>query len=202
MVTIRKGEAWGEPCTPPAGLRVLRDDREAGRWLRGLPGLPSEPIGLSGGDLARTMGGGAPGRFDGVVTRAPVDLLRVRLDGTETFALSHVVLRDAFWRRRVVLLMNAQFLSRRDVAPRSHPNDGRVDVLEVAAGMPLRARLQAARRSVTGTHLPHPQLSARQVQRWSMEFDRPIGCWLDGERAGRVSRFELEVVPDGLVVHV
>ncbi|MFM7684640.1 MAG: hypothetical protein ACKPDI_01795, partial [Actinomycetota bacterium] len=167
-----------------------------------LPGLPSEPIGLSGGDLARTMGGGAPGRFDGVVTRAPVDLLRVRLDGTETFALSHVVLRDAFWRRRVVLLMNAQFLSRRDVAPRSHPNDGRVDVLEVAADMPLRARLQAARRSVTGTHLPHPQLSARQVQRWSMEFDRPIGCWLDGERAGRVSRFELEVVPDGLVVHV
>lgn len=201
-MTIRKGEPWGEACAVPEGLLVVDDDKAAGEWLRGADGLPTEPLGLRGGDLARTMGGGAQGRFDGIVTRAPIDLLRVRLDGTETLALSHVVLRDRLWTGRVTLLMNAQFLGRRDVAPRSHPNDGRLDALEVDAAMPWRDRLQAVRRSVSGTHLPHPRLVSRQASHWEMVFDRPISCWLDGERWGTVSDVQVDVLPDALVVLV
>jgi diacylglycerol kinase family enzyme len=183
------------------GLRIFGDDREAGRWLRSLQGLPTEPIGLRAGDLSRTMGGGAPARFEGVVTRAPVDLLRVRIDGTEHVALSHVVLRDRWWWGRVVLVMNAQFIGRHDVVPRSHPNDGRADVLEALPSMPPRARVQAWRRSVTGTHLPHPSLRVSHVQHWEQRFDRPVTCWLDGVRIGRVVDVSVEVVPDGLVVY-
>ena len=201
-MTIRKGEPWGEAAEAPAGLRLFDDDRAVGKWLRASGAHAPEQIGIRSGDLARTMGGGAPGRFEGTVTRAPVDLLRVRLDGSETLALSHVVLRDRCWLGRVVLLMNAQFLGRRDVAPRSHPNDGRLDALEVEPSMPLRARWQAVRRSVTGTHLPHPSLRVRQGPQWSQRFERPIWCWLDGVRVGRVTEVEVEVVPDGLVVYV
>jgi len=201
-VTIRKGEPWGEACPVPAGLRVFEDERAAGDWLRGLDRLPSEACGLRSGDLARTMGGGAPGRFDGIVTRAPIDLMSVRLDGARTVALAHVVLRDRCWAGRVVLLMNAQFLGRRDVAPRSHPNDGRMDVLEVDPRMPWRDRVQAVRRSVSGTHLPHPALSTRQSAQWATRFDRPISCWLDGRRIGRVTEVEVEMLPDALVVLV
>jgi YegS C-terminal NAD kinase beta sandwich-like domain len=201
-VTIRKGEPWGESVPAPVGLRMFDDDRAAGRWLRSLPDVPVEPVGLRGGDLARTMGGGAAGRFDGHVMRAPVDVLRVTLDGRDVFALSHVVLRGPCWSGTVVLLMNAQFLGRRDVAPRSHPNDGRVDVLEVEASMPFRARVQAARRSVRGTHVPHPAISTRQAREWTSTFQRPLSCWVDGERLGRCSSVRVEVVPDCLVVYV
>lgn len=201
-MTIRKGEPWGEPVDVPTALRIFEDDRDAGAWLRGVTSAPTEAIGLRGGDLARTMGGGAPGRFDGVVTRAPVDLMVVRLDGRQTLALSHVVLHDRWWLGRVVLVMNAQFLGSRDVVPRSHPNDGRVDVLTAEPSMPLRARVQAARRAVSGTHLPHPALKVRQLGEWSMRFDRPISCWVDGTRVGRVEQVEVEVLADGLVVHV
>lgn len=201
-MTIRKGESWGEAVPVPAGLRMFDDDRSVGRWLRSLSAPPTEPIGVRGGDLARTMGGGGPGRFEGVVMQAPVDLLRVTLDDREVLALSHVVLRGRCWSGRVVMLMNAQFLGRRDVAPRSHPNDGRVDVLEVQSSMPIRARVQAVRRSVRGTHVPHPAIVTRQTREWSAVFQRPLACWVDGDRLGRFSEVRVEVVPDCLVVCV
>jgi len=195
-VTIRKGEAWGEPVlTAVAGLRVAPSDGVAAR------GDLSVAVGLSGGDMARTMGGGTPDRLDGPHVRATVDLLHVVADGRTFTALAHVVARRWWWRGEVVMAMNAQFLGPYDVAPRSHPNDGRLDLLRVDPSMGLRARLQARTRARTGTHLPHPSMTLISTERWAATFSRPLDVYVDGHRVGRVSDLAIEVLPDALIVH-
>lgn len=203
-MTIRKGEPWGEPAeVPPEGLEVAPGDRRASRSieLAKAAGRPLVPIGLAGGDMARTMGGGTQGRLDGTHTRATVDLLRVTADGCVHWAVAHVVARRSWWRGDVVLAMNAQFLGPYDVAPRSHPNDGRVDVLSVDAAMSPRTRWQARTRARTGTHLPHPHLTMQSTGEWHTTFARPLHLYVDGECLGDVRDLRIEVVPDALVVH-
>lgn len=203
-MTIRKGEPWGEPAEIPAeGLLSPDTDRCASRSLelQRSAGQAFTPIGVQAGDMARTMGGGTAGRFNGVLVKAPVDLLHVVADGVEHLALAHVVVRRSWWRGEVVLAMNAQFLGPYDVAPRSHPNDGRVDVLRVAAAMPARARRQARTRARTGTHLPHPQLEMRSTGEWHHRFERPMRLWIDGERLGDVEELRITVLPDALTLY-
>lgn len=158
-------------------------------------------LGIRRGDLARTMGGGAPGRFDGAVVRAPVDLLHVTADGESCVAVAHVVIRRAWWRGPLVLVMNAQYLGPYDVAPRSHPNDGKADVLTVAPTMGVRARLAARRRAVTGTHLPHPLLQTTQVAAHRVELERPATVWVDGCRWRRARVVDVKVEPDGVTIY-
>ncbi|MFZ4721195.1 MAG: hypothetical protein ACOYMR_17335 [Ilumatobacteraceae bacterium] len=203
-MTIRKGEPWGEPAELPAeGILAPADDRAASRSVELAleHGQPLVPMFMGGGDLARTMGGGTPGRLHHTHVRATVDLLQVHADGVDHSAVAHVVARRSWWRGEVVLAMNAQFLGAYDVAPRSHPNDGRVDVLRVDPRMGLRARLQARRRARTGTHLPHPQLAATSVKEWTGDFDPPLRLHLDGTRVGDVRHLRITVVPDALIVH-
>lgn len=203
-MTIRKGEPWGEPAEVPGdGLEVADSDRRASRSLelQRTAGAALGPIGVGRGDMARTMGGGAPGRFAGTVVKAPVDLLLVRADGVEHIALAHVVARRSWWRGEVVVAMNAQYVGPYDVAPRSHPNDGRVDVLRVDAAMPVRARWNARSRARTGTHLPHPQLEMRSTGEWHHRFARRVHLWIDGVRCGDVRELSVTVLPDALTLY-
>jgi hypothetical protein len=201
-MTIRRGEPWGESVDPPVGLFLAADDAAASRFIADAvtSGREIPPFGVTGGDLARTMGGGAPGRFAGAVTRAPVDLLCVEADGRQTVAVAHVVI-GRWWRRELCLAMNAQFLGTLDVAPRSHPNDGRLDALVVDPTMSWRARAQARRRARSGTHVPHPQLALTQLSTVTWTFDRATPVRVDGVRWGSARSVSVTVMPDALVVH-
>jgi YegS C-terminal NAD kinase beta sandwich-like domain len=202
-VTIRKGEPWGEAVQSPDGLHLVRDDGAARAWVvhHRDAGRDIPPLGLLGGDLARTMGGGSPGRFPGIVTRAPVDVVRVESEGRTTWVIAHVVGRRSWWRGEVGVAMNAQYLRGRDVAPRSHPDDGKIDLLRVAASMSLRARSQAWHRARTGTHVPHPAITVSQAGTVDWQFDRPLTLWVDGERWCTTRAVHLVVEPDALIVH-
>jgi YegS C-terminal NAD kinase beta sandwich-like domain len=202
-VPIRKGEPWGEPVLPPSDLPVMADDAAAGDWVRHEreAGRSMLPLGVAGGDLARTMGGGAPGRFSGTVVVASVDIVRVEVAGRVTWAVAHVIARRSWWRGEVHLAMNAQFLGTYDVAPRSHPNDGRVDLIDVASSTSVRTRLQARARARTGTHLPHPELAASQTAAVEWRFERPLDLWVDGRLWCRASSAVLRVEPDALLLH-
>jgi diacylglycerol kinase family enzyme len=93
--------------------------------------------------------------------------------------------------------MNAQYRGRWDVAPKSHPNDGRLDVLD--GDPPLGQRLLARQRLVHGTHVPHPAIEERRVTAIQLDFDRPTPVWLDGELVGRASTLSVRVEPDALL---
>ncbi len=160
-------------------------------------GAALPPLHLLGGDLLQTLGGdrGSPPRESWVV---PADLGSVLLDGRQHWFVAHLVARRSWWRGRVVAVMNAEHIGRWDVAPRGHPNDGRLDIVDVAASMPFTARWQAWRRLPTGTHLPHPSIAVERTAAWSAVFDRPLRVWLDGDPIAEVKTVSVRVEPDAL----
>ena len=132
-LTIRRVRPGASRARCPAHGVVVRSDAEARAIVTAArrAGEPIPPLGLLGGDLCRTLGGTgdeARLRSDAAV-QLPVDLGAVLVDGRLHWFVAHLVARRGWWRGRVVAAMNAQFLGDWDVAPRGHPNDGRLDVL-------------------------------------------------------------------------
>jgi len=202
-MTARKGEPWGVPAVCPADLRVVSTDRDLRDWviLHRTRGQPIPDVGVSGGDLARTCGG-ATGA-NPTSAKVTVDALRVSLDDVEqTWGVAHVVLRRHWLRDEVVLVMNAQFYGPYDIAPRGHPNDGKLDVLRIDPSMGWRERLQARQRARTGTHLPHGRLSMRSVPEVDLAFDSPMVIWIDGVRWHEARRVQVSVEPDAFTAYV
>lgn len=209
-MTIRPGEPWGEPVVMPPAAAVASDDASAASAIEPFLDHGKQPtaVVLAGGDMARTMGGGTEGRVQAGATlvRAPVDVIRVAAaDGRTGTALAHVVVRSArsrisWWRGPVVLVMNAQFIGPYDVAPRSHPNDGRLDVVWVDPTMSPRQRLAARQRARTGTHLPHPQLRSQSLRTAEVSLGRELHVWLDGRWWASTSRLTVSAIPDAAVV--
>jgi diacylglycerol kinase family enzyme len=199
-VTIEKGRPWGSAgplavdgvvAATDAEVRALVEQaRQAGR--------PPAEVGLVGGDLCRTVGGrGDRARLatpDAV--RLPVDVAAVTIDGESHWFVAHLVARRSWWRGRVVAVMNAQWIGRWDVAPRSHPNDGLLDLFD---GSPsLDDRWKARRRLITGTHVPHPAIVQRRTDALELELDPPLDVYLDGVKVGRGRHLEIRVEPDAL----
>ncbi len=136
-MTIRRGEQWGEVVDRPADLIVAASDKELARHVAE---RVERPLGVSSGDLFRTVG--APARRAQAV-RLPIDVLRVDADGQTHLAVAHVVARRSWWRHEIVAAVNVDHVGDWNVAPRAHPNDGRFDVVEVDRAMTIRQRLQA-----------------------------------------------------------
>ena len=197
---IRAGEDWGELVDPPSTITSVGDDAELAAHLAQPAG---GPVRVTGGDLFRTLGGA---ERSGRLRRYPVDLLWVRIDDAAPVpAVAHVVVRAprpwGWWTGPLWAVCNVSRVGRWDVAPRAHPNDGRLDVVEVAATMPRRARLQAARRLPTGSHVPHPDIRVRRSTEATISPERPVLVVVDGRRRGVATRVEVTLTPDAGHVH-
>jgi hypothetical protein len=204
-VTIERGVDWGHPGPLPSDGIVCATDAaarrvvvEARRHQRAVPVL-----GLTGGDLWRTMGappgGEARLRSDDAVT-FPVDLGSVLVDGRLHWFVAHLVARRSWLHGRTFVAMNAQWLGEWDLAPRGHPDDGKLDITD--GDLPFGQRLAARGRLRTGTHLPHPALEHRQVDAVQAELQPPLDVYLDGEKVARASNLSIRVEPDALTVVV
>lgn len=202
-MTIRKGEPWGEPAVCPPDLRVVTTDRELRDWViwHRTRGQPIRDLGVAGGDLARTCGGAAHAHPS--AAKVTVDAMRITLDdGDPTWGVAHVVARRLWLRGDLVMVMNAQFYGPYDVVPRSHPNDGKIEVVRVDPAMGWRERLQARQRARSGTHLPHRHLSSQSRAEIDLTFDRPLVVWIDGVRHGTGRRLRVSVEPDAFTAYV
>lgn len=203
-MTVRKGETWGGPGPLPDDGVLVRSDLEARRVISDArrANRPVPVLGLLAGDLARTCGAtGDEARLRSPdAQRLPVDLGEVLVDGSLHFFVAHLVARRSWWRGPVVAAMNAEYLGAWDVAPRSHPNDGRLDLLE--ADLPLGDRWKARGRLRTGTHVPHPGISERRVKAVQLDLAPGTDVWLDGERIGAARALSIRVEPDALMVVV
>jgi YegS C-terminal NAD kinase beta sandwich-like domain len=201
-MTIRKGEAWGAPAVIPSDVVVVRNNLELHHLLT--DGPPKHPIGPLGGDLATTLGvrdtalvPGEPG------TEMPIDLIRVTADGRVGWAAMHVIVRGSWWHGPIWAAMNAQFAGRWDVAPRSHPNDGRFDLVAAAVDLSRADRWKARRRLPLGTHVPHPHIDVRQHSAVTIDVPDNHRIALDGSHWGRgPMRLELSLMPDAATVIV
>ena len=194
---IAKGEPWGEPGALPEDGVVVRSDGEAAAVLRDArrERRPFPALGLLGGDLCRTLGGGRGPELQGV--RFTVDLGEVLLDGRLHLFVAHLVARNRLWTRAFVA-MNAQWLGRWNLGPRAHPNDGLLDTYDVRLPtgqlLPVRSRLHH------GAHLPHPGIKERRTAAMQVELERPLPVRLDGESVGKARIVSVRVQPDALTV--
>jgi hypothetical protein len=203
-VTTEKGRAWGSLGPAPPGTVAVRSDAEARAlvleaWMAGRP-LPT--VALLGGDLCRTLGGRGDQqrlRSDAALT-VPIDLGVAALDGVETVFVAHLVARRRWRSGRIFLAMNAEYLGRWDVAPRAHPNDGRLETLDL--NLSVGDRLKAWRRLRTGTHVPHPGIAERRVSERTVHFDPPMPVVVDGVGVGEAAELRLRILPDALTVVV
>lgn len=199
-MTIEKDRPWGVHGTLPEGSVLVRSDAEARAVVERhrRAGEPVPALGLLGGDLCRTVGGrGDEARMRSAEAMLlPVDLGSVLVDGRQHWFTSHLVVRRSWWRGRVVAVMNAQWIGRWDVAPKGHPNDGRLDVLD--GDLSFDDRLKVRSRLITGTHVPHPGIAQSRVAALQLEFDRPQPVWLDGERVATASHLSIRTEADAI----
>jgi hypothetical protein len=204
---MQKGEPWGAEGVVPDDVVVVGSDAEARVTLEAArrERRPMPPLGLLGGDLCRTVGGrGDPGRLraGASATLLRCDLGEALVDGRVRLFVAHVVVRGrSLWRGPVTAVMNAQYVGRRDVAPRAHPGDGLLDLVEVDGSMSLGDRWKAWRRLPSGTHVPHPRIAARRAAAVQLDVSgrRVV---IDGEAQPAAHALSLRIDPGALTVVV
>lgn len=201
-MTISKDEDWGT-TGPLSPLGVLVSvDRHARRAVTDARrvGAALPELGLIGGDLWRTCGapsGGEERLRSDEARRLPMDLGSVQINGVKHWFTAHLVARRSWWRGPVVAAMNAQFIGSWDVAPKAHPNDGRLDVLSGA--MNAAEKFKVFTRLRSGTHVPHPDIRERRVATTQIDLPPRTTLWLDGEPVIRSARsLTIQVEPDAL----
>lgn len=202
-MTVEKGRDWGEAGAAPADTVLVRSDAEARHALEAArrAGEPLPTLGLLGGDLCRTLGGrGDAERLRAGGVRVAVDLGVALLDGRRHLFLAHLLARRSWWHGPVLAVMNAQFVGPWNVAPRAHPGDGRLDILQ--SDLPLGDRWKARRRLASGTHVPHPGIAQTRPSAWTTELARPTPIWLDGERVTDARTLAVRLEPDAVQVLV
>jgi YegS C-terminal NAD kinase beta sandwich-like domain len=209
-VTIRPGRSWGELVATPSDLVVADDDAAVhqiiNRARRSAAAVP--PVAVLSGDLARTVAA-SRNRADlgqaSELLQLTIDVGRAEFDGRSVWFCSHAVIRPPGWRAwsgPLTAVMNAEFLGRWDVAPKSHPNDGRLDMVATEGPFRFRQRLQARRRLPTGTHLPHPALRCSRITTCHVVLRRGARLWLDGLDYGTPAFVAIHVEPDALLLYI
>lgn len=201
-MSVERGEDWGEASALPNDIAWADSDRAAAELVAAArrTNAPVPAIALTGGDLARTLGGRGPRLGGGEGTHVRVDLGAVLIDGRLHWFLAHLVARRSWLRGRIVVAANAAFLGRWNLAPRAHPGDGKLELLD--ADPPLGDRLKARRRLPAGTHLPHPDITVRRVDAAQIEFAHATPIRLDGHRVGSARALSVRVEPDAVDVWV
>ncbi len=194
---IAKGQPWGAPGELPEGGVIVGSDADAAAVLQAArrERRPFPALGLLGGDLCRTLGGGGSRELHGV--RFTVDLGEALLDGRLHLFVAHLVARNRLWTRSFVA-MNAQSVGRWNLGPRAHPNDGLLDTYDVhlPAGqlLPVRARLHH------GAHLPHPNIKERRTAALQVELEHPLPVRLDAVLVGKARVISVRLQTDALIV--
>lgn len=202
-MTIRRGGSWGRAARRDPLVPEASTDEEMHRMFEA--GVST--IVLTGGDLARALGAvmHRPSAISRMMT-FPVDAYDVTWtdhDGAPRGmrCYSHCV-HGSWWRGESRWFSSGGFIDGRELLPRSHPNDGLVDVMHISAAMNVRQRVVARRRLRWGSHLPHPDLQVHRATAVTWHVDRPARLIIDGTVVGRAADVTVTVIPDAHEVSI
>lgn len=183
-MVIERGKEWGSVVDHLGQGEPLHDDLAA-------------ELGLSRRRAAS--------RWAGPWRELPVDVLRVALtkkngNVIEFTTSTNVVAGRRLW-GHFCIASSTSFVNRRRVFSRAHPNDGRLDSLELNPAMSIRQRLLFFHRLRSEMHLPHPQATTTSRLTFETKFERPVRVRSQVNVRGVVA-LRITVIPDGSMVYV
>jgi|DEB0MinimDraft_10_1074344.scaffolds.fasta_scaffold00239_18 hypothetical protein len=201
-MTIRPGEDWGSPVSSASSSAVIGySDAEIATAI-----AAGQPVIVRGGSLHSSLGSPAG---QGVTRRMSIDAIDVRrTDNGERLglAVANVLIRRrrlfGMFRGRAILVSNCGEFEGVSACPRAHPNDGRLDRLNVDHKMSSRQRRLAWRRAASGSHLPHPELSVSVGERFEVIVHSNEEVVLDGHSQRVVGGVNMAVIPDAGVIFI
>ena len=205
-MTIQRGRDWGDYVQRPSGLQLVADDSKAEEFLdEHLPNA-SQPIELAilKSEVARALGITGPKVENNEMLRTEFDVVEATFklanhdNLLRRYFLGHAFIRTSWFRGKCVGVLNSSFVGHRDWAPRAHPNDGKIDVVELDESMSVRQRLAAYKLMKTGSHLPHPGILYRQLTQYSTDCSNLPILFIHGRRIGFVEICSFRVVPDAV----
>jgi len=192
---ITRGDQWGIPTTRiPADL-LVNGDRELAA-----SSTDSRLI-VRGGDIAHSLGDPPPPAVGDRCTEVPIDALRISItfknaSAQTLIAASHVMVGN-WLRGRLVCVSNGGFIGALNVSPRAHPNDGFLDLMTIDPSMGIQQRLRARKKSVLGTHTPHPLVETGRARSFAFSCQsRSEPLRVDGRRISSWSAVQVEIMPD------
>jgi hypothetical protein len=207
-MTIRKNQDWGSTVVRPKNLVVCETDAAASQLATDsfLQQKPIPAIAITRSNLSRALGTKGANANSQTMQATPFDLIEVTfVDASKTeqkvLALGYGLLRKSWWRREIVAAMNTSFIGDWDCAPRSHPNDGKFDLLTVNSEMKPTQRLIASSRLKLGTHLPHPQISVKQVTSFEADCSTKPNLYVDDRKFMSVNQCKFRLLPDALTLY-
>jgi len=207
-MTIRKNEDWGSTVVRPENLVICETDAAASQLATDfyLQQKPMPAIAITRSSLSRTLGKEASNVNSQKMQATPFDLIEVTFVDASmieqiVLAMGYGLLRKSWWRGDIVAAMNTSFIGDWDCAPRSHPNDGKFDLLAVSSEMISTQRLIASRRLKLGTHLPHPQISVKQLTTFEADCSAKPNLYVDNRRFMTINQCKFRLLPDALTLY-
>lgn len=197
-MSIRRGEDWGALGFVPEDALTATSNADLVDLLGDLNS--DSVVALTGGDLCRTLGGRGQACPGGEATLVDIDVGEALVDGRLHRFVAHLVIRPSRHPGRWWVAANAAHRGRWNVAPRAHPGDGLLDVME--ASLSLGDALTAWRRLELGVHVPHPGIRQEKTAATQARFGGSARAWLDGRPIGRVDNLSLRVQTGALRVAV
>ena len=186
---VNRSEDWGALGLVPADAWTATSNADLLELLGDLKF--DSVIALTGGDLCRTLGGRGRALPGGEGTLVDIDVGEALVDGRLHRFAAHFVVRPSRHPGRWWVAANAAHRGRWNVAPRAHPGDGLLDVLD--ASLSLGDVVAAWRRLGSGVHVPHPEIRQERTAATQMSFGGSSRAWLDGRPIGRVDKLSLRV---------
>ncbi len=207
-MTIRRNENWGVTVARPESLVICETDAAASQlateYFLQQKSIPA--IAITRSNLSRALGTKGSVVNSQNMQATPFDLIEITFaDDSKTeqkvLALGFGLLRKSWWRGDIVAVMNTSFIGDWDCAPRSHPNDGKFDLLTVSSEMKPTQRLIASRRLRLGTHLPHPQISVKQITSFEADCSAKPNLFVDNRKFVCVNQCKFRLLPDALTLY-
>lgn len=207
-MTIRKNENWGVTVARPENLVICETDAAASQLVTDcyLQHKSIPAIAIRQSNLSRALGTTGADIDSQNMQATTFDLIEITFaDDSKAeqrvLALGYGLLRRSWWHGEIVAALNTSFIGDWDCAPRSHPNDGKLDLLTVNSETKPTQRLIASRRLRLGTHLPHPQISVKQITSFEADCSAEPNLYVDNRKFVCVTYCKFRLLPDALTLY-
>ena len=193
---IDNSTPWGELSSPPPSLPIFNNEHDLSSVLSNLG--PTK-LQLREGDFVALTGG----RHEGVGKKRKYrcDVLEVRGLEPPRWTIGTIELRRR--KQRILggfcIVTNLGTREGDRYSVRSHPNDGKFELIEALDGLTWRERMTLSRRFARGGDLAHPLV--KQRQEISYEPRESLHVFVDGVYCGR-HRVEIAIHPDFLEIYI